>query len=90
MRAQIVVFLQGVCATGAGAIGLVFLRFWRETQDVLFGFFGVAFWILAANWTWLAITSPTEEYQPYVYGLRFFAFVLIIVGILDKNRKSSP
>ena len=89
MSAQIVVFLQGVCAASAWAIGLVFLRFWREQQDRLFAFFGLAFWMLAVNWAWLAITSPTEEYQPYIYGLRLAAFVLIILGIVDKNRDPS-
>ena len=89
MKTQIVVLLQGVCATGAWAIGLFFFQFWRETHDRLFALFGVAFWILAANWIWLASTNPAEEYQAYIYGLRLVAFVLIILGILDKNRKSN-
>lgn len=90
MSVQIIVFLQGVCAASAWAVGLVFLRFWRETHDRLFAFFGFAFWMLTANWAWLAMTSPTDEYHPYIYGLRLAAFSLIIVGIVDKNRKSSP
>src|SRR5688572_4710975 len=56
MKPQIVVFLQGVCATGAWAIGLILLRYRRETQDRLFAFFALAFWVLAISWTWLAVS----------------------------------
>jgi hypothetical protein len=85
MRGQIVVFLQGVCAAGAWAIGLIFLRYRREADDRLFAFFGYAFWLLALSWALLAV-GTTDEYQPYVYGLRLAAFVLIIIAVVDKNR----
>ena len=86
MRSNLVVFLQGVCAATAGAIGLLFLQFWRDTRDRLFGFFAVAFWLMALSWVLLGVFSPTEENRPYVYGLRLVAFVLIIAATIDKNR----
>ena len=84
---HVVVFLQGISATGAWVSGLVFLRFWRETRDALFAFFAAAFWLLGASWTALALFSPTDDARAYVYSLRLLAFVLIIVGILVKNRE---
>jgi len=87
MRANLVVFLQGVCAGCAGAIGVFFLRFWRDTADRLFGLFAGAFWLMAASWALIAVGSPTDEYRPYVYGLRLLAFSVIIVAVVDKNRQ---
>ena len=85
-QANLVVFLQGISAMGALAVGLFFLRFWKDSGDRLFGFFAVAFWMLAGSWSLLAILSPTEEARPYVYALRLLAFFLIIVATIDKNR----
>jgi hypothetical protein len=83
---NLVVFLQGISAFGASAIGLFFLRFWKDSGDRLFAFFAVAFWMLAGSWSLLAILSPAEEARPYVYALRLMAFLLIIAATIDKNR----
>jgi hypothetical protein len=83
------IFLQGVAATGAWASGFFFFRFWRQSHDRLFGFFALAFWLLALSWLLLATVNPTEETQPYIYALRLLAFLLIIGGIVDKNRGSA-
>ncbi len=79
--------LQAIASTGAWVAGLIFLRFWRESGDRLFAFFGTAFWILAASWLLLSFTNPTEEARPYIYALRLVAFLLIIGGMIDKNRR---
>ena len=81
------VFLQGVCSSAALVIGLMFFRFWREHRESLFAFFAVAFWLMALSWAVLAVLSPTEETRPYVYGLRLVAFLLIIAGVVAKNRR---
>jgi hypothetical protein len=86
MRPQLIVFLQGICVMAAAAIGLIFLRFWRETRDRLFGYFAIGFCLLALSWTLLGVANPTAESRPYVYGLRLIAFLLIILAIVDKNR----
>jgi len=80
--------VQAIAATAAWANGLFFLRFWRESGDALFAFFGVAFWLLALSWGLLALFEFREESQPYVYGIRLIAFLLLIVGIIAKNRDS--
>jgi MFS family permease len=86
MRSNVVVFLQGICAASAWAAGLFFLRFWYESRDRLFAFFGIAFWMMATSWALLGLISPTEERRPYIYGLRLVAFLLIIAAMVDKNR----
>jgi hypothetical protein len=83
---MIIPFLQTVSATAAVAAGLFFFRFWRESRDRLFAFFGAAFWVLAVSWVLLALINPSAETRPYVYAIRLLAFLLLIVGMIDKNR----
>jgi uncharacterized membrane protein len=87
MTEGLVPFLQAVSATLAWVSGLMFLRFWRESRDSLFVFFGAGFWTLALSWALLAMTSPTGEAQPYIYAVRLLAFLLIIAGMIQKNRR---
>ena len=89
MRLAIVPFLQAVSATAAAAAGLFFFRFWRDSGDRLFAFFGAAFWVLAVPWALLALANPSDETRPYVYAIRLVAFLLMIVGMVDKNRARS-
>jgi hypothetical protein len=86
VRTAIIPFLQTVSATAAVAAGLFFFRFWRESRDRLFAFFGAAFWMLAVSWALLALINPSDETRPYVYAIRLVAFLLMIVGMVDKNR----
>jgi hypothetical protein len=74
-------------ATCAWVAGLFFLRFWRDSRDRLFLFFCFAFWVLALHWLGLFVVRPGEESRHYLYVLRLVAFVLIAVGIVDKNRR---
>ena len=86
MRPDVIAFLQAVSGTGALVAGLFFFRFWRDSGDRLFAFFGAAFSLLALCWALLGLFSPTEETRPYIYAIRLFAFLLMIVGMIDKNR----
>lgn len=83
------VSLFGVLTTLALVCGLFFLRYWRSSGDRFFLFFAVAFWSLGANWALLVGRTPEDEYAPYFYLLRLFAFLLIVVAIVDKNRRTS-
>jgi hypothetical protein len=89
MTAQITVVLQAIAATAAWANGMFFFQFWRDTGDRLFAWFGGAFWLLAASWIALAVFNPIAEARPYVYALRLLAFVLIVVAMVEKNRRPS-
>lgn len=86
MTSTLIPFLQAVSATAAWISGLMFLRFWRESRDVLFLFFGAGFWVMALSWALLALVSPNGDARPYVYAIRLLAFLLIITGMIHKNR----
>jgi hypothetical protein len=84
-------FLAGMATAGCWAIGLIFLRLWRESNERLFAIFGAAFWVLSLNWILLAALTPGEEHRHVFYLTRLAAFLLIIAAILDKNRsKGGP
>ena len=80
-------FLLGVIATTSLTAGIFFLRFWRDTRDSLFLAFAVAFIIEALNRTAMLLLSQPNEGSPWIYIVRFFAFLLILIGILNKNRR---
>ncbi len=83
-------FMWGVLAMSSAIAALFFLRFWRETRERLFAYFALAFAGLMANWIGLAVIDhPTDEaQQEYAYVVRLVAFVILIIGIIDKNRRS--
>jgi hypothetical protein len=89
MNDHLITFFQGISATAAWASGLLFFRFFRQSRDSLFAFFGAAFWLLSLSWALLAVFAPAEETRPYIYGVRFAAFLLLIVGIAVKNRTAA-
>lgn len=82
-------FLNGAVVMASFAIGLFFLRFWRESRDRLFAIFAGAFWVLTINWLLLGFVGPEFEARTWLYILRLVAFLLIIAGIVDKNRKAA-
>ena len=73
----------------SAACGLYFLKSWVASKDRLFLLFGLAFWFLAIERWILAVVSPENESRFYVYTFRLIAFAIIVVAILDKNRKTS-
>src|SRR6185312_9480235 len=83
-------FAWGVLAMASVVAALFFLRFWRATRERLFAFFSHAFLGLGATWVGLAIINrPADEaQQEYAYIVRLVAFVILIIGIIDKNRRS--
>ncbi|HEX4308685.1 MAG TPA: DUF5985 family protein [Acidobacteriaceae bacterium] len=79
-------FLEGVIATSSLAAGAFFLRFWRDTRDSLFLAFSLAFLIEGVNrCVRIFFTSPNEA-SPWVFVVRAFAFLIILAGIVGKNR----
>jgi hypothetical protein len=80
-------FLMGAIAMASSVAGLFFLRFWRDTGDRLFLIFGASFFLLAATRIGLALSRVHEEGQTHWYWVRLVAFVLILLAIVDKNRR---
>lgn len=85
--ATIHVFLSGAISFAALVAGLFFAKYWAISRDRFFLFFAAAFWIMAANWMVLATIGPRDETRHYFYIVRLAAFLLILIGIIDKNRR---
>ena len=79
--------LSGILTAFYAVIALFFLKFWVEARERLFGMFSLAFLVLATQRFALALTNATIEDQTAFYFLRLAAFVIIIVAIVDKNRR---
>jgi hypothetical protein len=82
-------FVWGLLTMETLVAALFFLRSWRVSRERLFLYFALAFAAMATNWIGLSLVDPHRELVHYVSLLRLLAFVLIIVGIVDKNRRSA-
>jgi hypothetical protein len=83
-------FLAGTVVLSFLVCALFFLRYWSRTRDELFLSFSIAFGLLAAGQTILALTNiPTEE-RGALYLIRLAAFLLMLLAIYRKNAKVSP
>jgi hypothetical protein len=80
-------FLLGALAMGFFVVAMFFARFFSRTTDRFFAFMATAFAIMSANQIALAVLGEDSEYHSWVYLLRLAAFVLILIGIYDKNRR---
>jgi hypothetical protein len=78
-------FLSGAVTVGYLVAAGFFLRYWRKTAERLFVIFAVAFALLALNQALAHVLAVVSEPSSFVYGLRAFAFVLILLAIVDKN-----
>lgn len=67
---------------------LLFRRYWRASGDRLFVFFAIAFAMFAVNWLALSAVDPAFEARHLIYLIRLAAFVVIIIGIIDKNSRA--
>lgn len=79
-------FILGALTMASWAIALFFLRFWRESGDRLFVVFATAFFVLGIDWGLRGVWAPSLETRHLYYLVRLVAFVLLIIGIVDKNR----
>jgi uncharacterized membrane protein AbrB (regulator of aidB expression) len=80
-------WMFGAIAALSFVAGLFFLRFAVVQRDRFFGWFAAAFWFLGLSWGIHLVTGGPSESHPFIYVLRAVAYVLIIVAIIDKNRK---
>ena len=78
-------FLSGAIVMAAWVIALYFARFLKATGDRLFGFFAAAFVLLGVER--IATEFMPGRLEANVYLVRLCAFLLILLGIWDKNRK---
>ena len=79
--------LVGAITAISIVIALFFLRFWKNTGDRFFLFFALSFLIEGLNRLLLTSMTGWLENSPTYYVIRFVAYMLILIAILDKNRK---
>ncbi|HEU4889309.1 MAG TPA: DUF5985 family protein [Thermoanaerobaculia bacterium] len=79
--------VAGALLAGYAMVALFFLRFWVSSRDRLFALFALAFGVLAVQRLALALTRESMEDQTVFYLLRLAAFIIIIMAIVDKNRR---
>jgi hypothetical protein len=82
-------FLWGALAALSAVATAFFWKFWRRTRDPLFRAFALGFGLLALHWLTLGVSNSTTETRHGLYVVRFAAFVLIIAGVVGKNRPPS-
>ena len=80
--------LLGATVMASLAVGLFFLRFWRDTRDRFFLFFAAAFWLEGMNRLAQGLNTISEDAEPF-FLVRLLSFFLIIAAVVDKNRSKS-
>ena len=83
----VVPFLHGMLAMGCAIVAAFFLRFWRQSSDRVFVFFAAAFAVLSIDYVMLGLLSAATDWRVPVFTLRLGAFLVILLGIADKNRR---
>ena len=78
--------LYGAFILACATVALFFLRYWRTSRDRLFAIMALAFALLGVERAVLAFVPPWYEGRHWIFLARLVAFILIIVGIIDKNR----
>jgi Na+/proline symporter len=79
-------FLWGVLAALSLVVAVFFWRFWRRTRDAVFVGLAAGFTLLTIHWAALGIVNPNDETRHYLYLVRFFGFLVMIAGVVAKNR----
>jgi uncharacterized membrane protein HdeD (DUF308 family) len=77
--------LIGAVMMACFVAALFFLRFWKTTRDRFFLFFAVSFFLEGIVRLMLGLAKYPNEEQPLIYLFRLFAFLLILLAIIDKN-----
>jgi len=80
------VFLLGALAMGDCIAGLFFFRYWLVTQDRFFLYFAASFTIQMVCRMLLIATTTNSESEPLVYAFRLLSYMVILAGIVEKNR----
>lgn len=81
-------FIAGMQVMACFVIGLHFLKFWRLSKDRFFIWFAVGFWTFGIGWVLRAVHPGASEHGYWGYVPRLVAFSMIIIAILDKNRRA--
>ena len=76
----------GMLLAGDIIAALFFARFYRDTRDRLFLWFGAGFILLAVQRLIIAHPDLLPGDPIFAYVIRLVAFMLFLGAIIDKNR----
>ncbi len=82
-------FLAGALTSSHLIAAVFFLRFWKKTHDGLFLQFSLAFLLFALNQIASSILELDSERVGYTYILRVLGYIVILVAIVEKNRRAA-
>jgi hypothetical protein len=80
-------FLLGVIVMASATAGCFFLKFWRQSRDPRFLVFAAAFLIEAINRLGFLFLDNPNEGNWIIYTVRLISYLLILIGIVNKNRQ---
>lgn len=86
-------FLAGISMATFAASGLFFLKLWKAAQDRFFAFFAIACALLSVERVVALFvqgvldpqSAPLPESTSWIYIIRLFAFLMIVIAIVGKN-----
>lgn len=79
--------IQGALAAFSVVVMMFFARMWRRANERFYLFFAIAFAVLSVHWCVLA--GHAGEHTTWPYVTRLAAFLVIILAIVDKNRRAA-
>lgn len=82
-------FLGGGAAIASWIVAMSLFQYWRRVRDRLLLLFSVAFGVLGLSWFLVSAFHPGGETRHFFYVPRLIAFLVILVAIVDKNRRGS-
>lgn len=88
MSSDLTYFLYGAIALTCFAIGVKFLKYWQLSRDRFFLWFTSAFWVFTIGWSLRLVVDTDDEHRHYLFVPRLIGFLLILIAILDKNRRA--
>ena len=78
-------FLLGFIAACSGVAALFFLRFWKQTRDLLFLAFAVFFLVEGLQPVAALSARHPNQLHLWAYLVRLFSIALVLAAILRKN-----
>lgn len=79
--------LTGAIGTASLIAALFFLRYWKTTRDRFFLYFAVSFFIQGINR--FVLVQGADDDTPVGYFFRLVAYSLIVIAVLEKNRRTT-
>jgi hypothetical protein len=81
--------LTGAIGMASLIAALFFLRFWKTTRDRFFLYFAVSFLIQGVNRFFLVQGVQASDDTPIGYLFRLISYMLIVIAVVEKNRRAS-